>query len=306
MAAQFWFEWKCHGLVLPYVIGFIMALIMLLNLHAGGRNNDFELPITLGAFLAMPLVQANSLGTGAGRFRPVGVTNKKPITFMAIRPMRSGDMVAAKLLVLSASALLTWSIVLAGTGLWIVASQNTSNVARLVRAYLTSHSAAQGAALLVLMGMLLPIWTWKHLSDGIAFSISGRRWLEATYAFLSAGIIMGLAAVVLRLMGHPDEAERVFRVLPWLIGGAAVAKSAAAIAAFGVALRRGLVPWTFLWSSLGGWAAVTLCAFAATQLALPSRPLAVSRSCVFLGCATLAPLARFPLATLALDWNRHR
>jgi hypothetical protein len=305
-AAQFWFEWKCHGLNLPVVVGVLLVVIVLMTLHAGSRNNEFVLPLMLGTFLGMPIIQAGSAGIGSGRFTPIVVKTPAFITFSATRPMRSGDLVAAKLRMVLANVLVTWLVTLAALGLWIVASGNTGNVARLARSYNARHGAGEVLELFLLAAVLLPAWTWKHASDDLALSITGRRWLEGVCAFITTGTILALIAAVLRFMLHPEELAWFLSILPWVVISAAVAKGLVAIASYSVALGRRLIAWSSLWKALAAWFAFACGALAMVQLIVPGGMVPVSRPILFLGMATLAPLARYPLATLALEWNRHR
>jgi hypothetical protein len=305
-AAQFWYEWKCHGMNLPCVVSLIMVLITLMKLHAGSRNNEFVLPIILTSFLMMPIVQSASIGTGVGRFKPMWVRSRGFNTFVAIRPMTSGDVVAAKFRMLLASVLLTWVIVLAGTALWIVATGNTQNLSWMVRSYRAQHPAREAVALLIAAIVLLPAWTWKHAGDGLAPSITGRRWMEGIFAFLTIGTILTLIAGALRFVIHPEELKWFLGIVPALVISAAVIKSVVAIVSYSLALKRGLIDWPFLLRAVAGTLVSVLFAIALLQLSLPSGVVPIPRPILLLGIVTLIPLGRFPLATLAMEWNRHR
>jgi hypothetical protein len=305
-AAQRWYEWRCHGQVLPLVVAFVLVVITLIKLHAGSRNNEFVLPIILATFLGMPIIQASCVSTGLGRFTPLWIKRREFITFAATRPIPSGELVSAKLRMMLPSVLLTWLIVLPGLGLWIVASGNSSNVAWMVRKYVAQHGTAQALALSVLGLVFLPAWTWKQATDGLAASITGRSWIEGCYAFVASGTILGLIAAGLRFVTHPDELAWFLRVLPRLVTAAAVTKGVVTGASFWWALGRRYIAWHGLLISLGTWAAFTSGGIAMLALSLPQTPLPVGRPVLFLAVATFAPLARYPLATLAADWNRHR
>jgi hypothetical protein len=51
---------------------------------------------------------------------------------------------------------------------------------------------------------------------------------------------------------------------------------------------------------------LTGCGIAMAVLVGPTSAVPLSWPVIALGVATLVPLVRFPLAMLALDWNRHR
>jgi hypothetical protein len=107
------------------------------------------------------------------------------------------------------------------------------------------------------------------------------------------------------LKDHPDKLPRVLAIAPWVVIMVAVLKAIIAAAAFRTAKCRRLIAWPACLSILAFWAALT--GLAVTLVVLLEPPTAlVSRPALFLGIATYIPLARFPLATLAFDWNRHR
>jgi hypothetical protein len=94
--------------------------------------------------------------------------------------------------------------------------------------------------------------------------------------------------------------------IPWLVAGAAVVKGIVAIETFRLALRLRLLDRRASWCAVGVWLALTACAVGMATLLLPMENLTVPMPILFLGIATLMPLVRYPLATLALEWNRHR
>ena len=99
--AQFWYEWKCHGLVLPGTVGLVLLMIMFVIMHPLVRAprpfNPIVVPILVIVWIIMPIVMASSAGPGIGRLAPMfRVKSGRFLTFVAIRPMTSGRLVAAK------------------------------------------------------------------------------------------------------------------------------------------------------------------------------------------------------------------
>jgi hypothetical protein len=70
-------------------------------------------------------------------------------------------------------------------------------------------------------------------------------------------------------------------------------------------MRQKLIGWPAFWRFLTIWAAFTAAAIALGLLIQPPASL-MSKPSLVLGAATLVPLIRFPLSTIAVDWNRHR
>ena len=87
---------------------------------------------------------------------------------------------------------------------------------------------------------------------------------------------------------------------------AAILKGAVAIVTFWAALRGGLIAWSTVGGVLVIWLALWACAFACVLLVSSTTPPAVLKPIMLLGILAFMPLSRFAVATLALDWNRHR
>jgi hypothetical protein len=305
-AAQFWYEWGCHGWNLPGFVGVVLMLIGGMTMIVRHRADSIVDPVILGTFLGIPVIFAAALGTGLGRLRPFWINSWGFITFIAVRPMTSGALVTAKFRMAMASVLLTWAITLVLTSVWFVASGDVFRVSEWVTVFLRTHSGGQGVAILGLGAILLPALTWKYLTGGVAAVITGRRWLVdgATYLFL--GLLFGLTAAGVRLAEHPEDRARLFSAIPWLVAAAAVIKGTIAIVTIRSALRRQLIDWPTLWRVLSLWLAFTACAGGLTILVLPDVTVPVSKPVILLGVAAFMPLVRYPLSTLALEWNRHR
>ncbi len=100
---------------------------------------------------------------------------------------------------------------------------------------------------------------------------------------------------------------RFYTIVPWLVVAIAAVKATTATIAFRAALEQGLLSWQNLGGILALWLFITGCGIALAAMLAPVLPISpVPWPFVGVGIATLVPLARFPLATLALEWNRHR
>jgi hypothetical protein len=102
------------------------------------------------------------------------------------------------------------------------------------------------------------------------------------------------------------ELGRVYALIPFLVVGIVLVKGILALAGFHAALERGLMSWRNVAGVLSFWVTLTACGISLAILIGPISYVPVSLPILALGVASLVPLARFPLATLALDWNRHR
>ena len=97
----------------------------------------------VGLLLGLPVVLAGAVGPGLGRFKPIWIKDRGVITFVAIRPLTSGQIVFAKFLMAARSALLTWVISLVLVLLWILLSGNLDRAMKLARDFWTCTPATR-------------------------------------------------------------------------------------------------------------------------------------------------------------------
>jgi hypothetical protein len=305
-AAQFWYEWDCHGWSLPGLTGFNLMLYAGLWLLASRRADSLALPFFLGAFVSLPIVFAGAVGGGLGRLRPPWMMLRGFGAFVAIRPMTSGALVAAKFRVALASVLLTWAITAVTLTVCLVATGNILRSSEVIAGLLSAKPGWRAPAILVMALVLLPALTWKHLTDTVALVITGRKWLADGSVFVSAGVLLGLTAVIIWFAQHREYLPRLIGAMPWVVACAGVLKGTLAVAVYRSALRHRLMNWPAFWSILGVWLALTVVGAGMAVLCLSAGTLPVSRLTLVVGIATYMPLVRYPSSILALEWNRHR
>jgi hypothetical protein len=303
--AQFWYEWHCHGAaVLIYLCG-LMLSIWIVVIAAGKPIEGPLFPFILGLLLAVPSITIGSIGPGIGRFRPFWVENRPNITFMAVRPMESGAFVAAKMRLALVTVVLSWVYILVGTAVCIVLSGSLPAAISTWRQVVSLYPDGRAPLICGLACILMPAITWRLMTDGFAFVLTGRKWIADGAVWLYLAVLIGLVSGGLWLGNHRDQLPRTLAIAPWLVAFGALLKAFAATATFRLTLRRRLIGWPTFWRILASWSALTGLAVALVILLDPPAALA-SKPALFLGIATFVPLVRFPLATLAFDWNRHR
>jgi hypothetical protein len=120
-----------------------------------------------------------------------------------------------------------------------------------------------------------------------------------------AVIVVGTAAG-LWLPFHPEDRVHILAAFPWLVASPSILKVLVTSWAFRAAIRRGLIGGRSLFGIMALWLALVASAVGLAALTLPAWLAAETRVAAMVGIATFVPLARFALAPLALDWNRHR
>jgi hypothetical protein len=134
--------------------------------------------------------------------------------------------------------------------------------------------------------------------------LTGRKWVETTIAFGTAGLVFVSIGSGFWIGFHPELHAAALAAVPWLMGLLlAIKLAAAAFVVYGLLHLRlttavGAALMTATWLAM----VVSLCALA---LALLPPEFAPARK-VIPGIALLIPFARLVAAPLALQWNRHR
>jgi hypothetical protein len=306
-AAQTWYEWNCHGQSVPRYIGIVLLMIVGALLIVRGQDLLW-LPPILGLLLGMPVVMAGAAGPALVRFKPMWIKNQNVMSFVAIRPLSSSQIVRAKFVMAAWSALLTWVISLILSLLWILLSGNLDRMFKLAGDILRTYSAQRALVIVALGTVVLFTLVWKQMTDGFAAGLAGRPWIEAAPALIfTAGVII-LTWGGLWIVNHPAWLSSLFIVISICLVLGAVIKGAMAIVAFRLVLHRQLMTGRAVTGILGLWLVLTGCGVGLAILLMPTAAPSVPLSWPALvsGIGLFVPLVRFPVATLAVEWNRHR
>jgi hypothetical protein len=303
--AQVWYESRCHGLMIKGTMYCVLCSIFLMYLPVP-KGKTLATYIALGSMLGMPFLMSNSSGATLGRMRPGWSRQRGFITFQAMRPILTGDMIDAKYRMIARSVAEIWLIDLAMTAALVLVKGLTGDVALLFRSFMAAYPGGRWAAILGLVVVLAPVLTWKQLTDSLVPGLTGRRWLADGSVFVSLVFLLGLISAGLWLVEHPSALNRLLPALIWLMAIFVVVKLVLAILAFRLAVHRGLLSPRSISRIAAIWAMTALATTALVHLLLPATGLSVARPVALLGSLSLLPLGRFALAPLALDWNRHR
>ncbi len=303
--AQFWYEWYCHGRVVLVFLG--SEMIMVWGVVLSGRRpiGASLLPLILGLLLLTPSLVVGAVGPMIGRFRPFWVDQRRFNTFMTVRPITSGELIAAKLRMALLIVLASWLFILSGTSACILLSRSLSGAVTVWNRFAAQYPGIRAPAICLLAGVLVPALMYRMLTDGLPLALTGRKWIADGAAFCYALVLVTLASGGAWLAEHPGQLRRLIEIAPWLAAFGAILKGAIATVAFRSALCRTLISWSAFWRTLAMWSGLTAAAIALVLLLDPPASL-VSKPSLMLGAATFVPLVRFPLASIALDWNRHR
>jgi hypothetical protein len=304
--AQVWYEWNCHGLMLNGFVcgGFFVIWCILVGTGRHGDPHWFATIIVIFTIMVPTFIAASA--ASFGRFRPFWSRSRDLNSFVPTRPTTTLRLVTAKFRMGAASVLVSWTWAVALTAIWIFISGNQDNAAVMIREFFSRYPGARGVAIMLLSCGLLPALSWRFMTWTVAPTLAGRRWVDQAAIGVYLTAIFGLAGSGFWLSNHPEHLAALYSALPWLVASVALLKGGTAVAAFRAALRQGLFSWRNVVVVLGVWSFITCCGIAWAVLVGPSSAVPESSPVLALAVASFVPLARFPLATLALDWNRHR
>lgn len=303
--AQLWSEWRCHGMLLPAFVAGILLAPLVMGLFVDTMTDQISSLGSLAATSCIPMLVAGSVGLNLARMGPIWDKAGASIAFAATRPMTSGGLVAAKFRMAARSTLLSLALVAAATAALLAVAGDAHTLMGSGRSFLARHPGWEAAAILAAAAVTLPALTWRQLTDSLVPGLTGRPWITTLAGFGFVTKLLGLIGGWLWTQAHPEHLSRSLAALPGLVVAALALKGSLVTWAFRTALRRGLIDGADLRRLLAGWLVLVACAVGLGALLLPPG-LPVPRPVALLGLATMVPLARFALAPLALDWDRHR
>jgi hypothetical protein len=305
-AAQFWFEWRTSGIVLPALVaGVLLVFITPLSLVLGTGGDTLRLVL---ATLLTPVILAI----------PVGMAFSKPTfssddlslpAFIATRPVAADAIVATKIKVALFSAALSWVLVLAFLFIWLPTWANRDGLGRLAMQWWAFHAqsvwAVYGtAALVVMAGWFL---TWRSLVSRLWSGLYGSRTIfVASVALMVVAVIAAMAFDADRFPGwmfkHPSRLTPVL----WIAAAAVIAKYWLAAYVW----RR--VPARYLRAYLLVWfpgtlsvVALALVLWNVSRIYVPMDVYQFQGLLMMLALLAL-PLVRVGLTPACLSHNRHR
>jgi hypothetical protein len=312
-AAQFWFEWRRSGTLLPFCVGGLL-LFVIAPISWSLQNDQAALLRIWIVVVAMPIVLALPIGKGFSKPDFWSSDLALP-SFTAVRPLATVDLVTVKMKVAALSVLAAWSLVIPFVTLWFPLSSDALESSGLwafvVRLY--EGQAYQAYVALILTILAAFLLTWRFLVAGLWIGLSGNRMMFAASAipYGFAPIFIGIA--IFLVFGKRDPISNWARDSldrPDLLIGigafAILAKFCLSWLAWRKIEMRSVRRYLFFW--VGGTVCLTgfaILLWIGFRNLLPGDP-SLWRIVLVLAAILFIPLARPGLAPLFLDRNRHR
>jgi hypothetical protein len=224
-AAQFWFEWRCSGFVLPVLLGGVLVAVIAPFSWFARDDASGSLRLLLGT-LATPIILAIPVGMAFAR--PTFWSEDLSVpAFVAIRPLTDEQIVAIKMKVAAVSVAMTWLLVVCFVGLWLSVWGNVDALSQLAIQWWAFHehsvfSVYGTLALILIAGAVL---TWRFLVIRLWSGLSGSRPLfmasvMSVVLVVIAGLVFSAARLPGWVLGDPARMAGVV----WLMSLAVAAK----------------------------------------------------------------------------------
>jgi hypothetical protein len=309
-SAQFWFEWRRSGSVLPVLVGSILIFVITPISWAVRDNGPDSLRILVTVFV-LPILLA--LAVGKAFSKPDYWSKELSLPgFISVRPLSSADIVAAKLKVAALSTVVAWSINL-GFLLLLPRWANLDSLT-MIRATLWSihgHRIFPQYAIAVLVLFTGVLLTWRFLVDGLWLGLSGNTKVFALSA-LPYVIVPLLVVPTLMIQRQPilswiqQDLRRGLPVIVWTTAAAVVAKFWLAAFSWGKGAPRTVRRYLPVWLACTLWLAALAFLLADALGSIVPVDAYRLRTLLILISMQVMPLGRLGLAPGFLERNRHR
>jgi hypothetical protein len=302
--AQFWFEWRRTGVLLPLSTAFVLLLVIT-PISWRFRSDPVIAMRALYWIVGAPLVLAFAIGKGFAK--PEFSSNNLWFpAFLGARPLTSEVFVNAKLKVAAVSAIISWALVLAYLAFWLPYCAKD----RLLQESFFEFRVFYPRSWVVILVLFVPAvitLTWRFMVSGLWLGLCGRRlyyfgsicvqFVIPVAAAITAAICSDLIDRTIKK--HPDTAALMtMQALGWTLAVLVIIK--VWFAAFSWSRNPPSTARKYLLIS----AAATLCFLALAVLLRPPMDEYRKAHYYILAALLLFPLARIGAAPILLAKNR--
>jgi hypothetical protein len=313
-SAQFWFEWKRGGHVLPALVAALLGLVMV----PSSWNNRADASSTLyilTAVLLMPLLFAALVGKAFSKVDFWSGDVAMPGS-AAVRPMTASEMVAVKVRVAALAAGLSWGLVALFLIVWLSFWANTTILSRISLAAATTFDISTGAecAVVVLVLASLTVLTWKLMVAGLWLGLAGSRLVFALTSlpyvilpfFAMAFVISFFQRQQTTLQWIQSGLQHWTPTLEWVAAAGLIAKLAMMVYTIRRMTRAHVLQYTAFWMTGVAclWTTVLLITGALNKVHAPVPP--GLKPLLIMSAILMVPIGRFEIAAFSLSRNRHR
>src|ERR1051325_3980425 len=285
--AQLWMESRANAAIsmLALGAGLVLACAGLVRIAA---HDHFGALASAWVFLSGSLFTLWGLTSGVLSARDANSKSLAVSSFLATRPVTSGELAWVKIKLAGRLTLAGWLGYIIGLSFWFALFGGSD-----------FPFVRQEGALVPFTGFVALVVVWC-LVGALPLWLTGRIPSPAWAGLLLLVFLIGMGQVLQFL----DKHVGLTVALPWLFGFALAAKIVVAAWSFRESARRRLLPPRLVEGYLFCWSLGTICCLAIAFVLCQGTP--VELRLALPGAALLVPLARVGLAPLALAHGRHR
>jgi hypothetical protein len=317
--AQLWFEWKRNGSYAAAMIVGVVAILLLttllslfsktidLNVRPRGQLSPAEyltlvssspigvLVLHIAVMVLVPMVMGSMLSHTLGQSEFFNTSRGMMLPFLAIRPISSTRIVAAKLKCATIVAACVWVSVLIAITCAICFTDARN---------LLSWPSPRGLCFGAIAAAGLYIAFWCRLTDAMILGLFGRRWLQVTLGCLTLLLWVALTQLGRYLYYHPADLARLRRAFPLIAGAMIILKLVAAIWVARASVRKRLVAPGTLACGYLIWFLTVIVGVLTIRHYIPHNLLSLTTMILLVMLAL--PLVHIAASPLALNASRHR
>ena len=305
-AAQFWFEWRRAGFLLPVCVAFAL-IVVVAPLSWKFRTDPRFTVVTLCWVAGIPALLGFIIGKGFVR-PDIASANLSVPPFLAVRPLSAVEFVAAKLKVAAVSVVIAWIPVVVFVTLWLSLWADTAQLNRLLFEFRMFYPHSW-RAIIVLYFFGCVVLTWRCMVGGLWLGLSGKR----LYYFGSMGLQVVVPSLVLlacaiwsddidrELQRNPELGKSIaLEVIGWTLALLVIGKLWFAAQSWSKINPRRTRQYVLL------WAGATVCFVGLAILSRPPFDVYRQAHVNLLIALWLVPFARLGAAPQFLEQNRAR
>jgi MFS family permease len=170
--AQFWYEWRRAGFLLPVCVAFALVVVVAPLTWKFRTEPKFTVQ-TLIWIVALPIILGFIIGKGFIKADAVSASLSIP-PFLAVRPMSAAELVSAKLRVAAVSVVIAWATVILFVALWLPLWADNSLLLNRVLFELQQFYPHSWRAIIVFYFLGLVVLTWRCMVNGLWLGLSGK------------------------------------------------------------------------------------------------------------------------------------
>lgn len=303
--AQFWFEWRRVGWLLPHCI--LLVITFAFPISWFKRGDPVFVDYLLSWLLLAPLVLSAIVGKGFVKCEFWSANFGLP-NFIAVRPLSAVEYVGAKLKVAAASVTVAWLLLLGFLLLWLSLWADATELKVSLFLYRERHPHSWLAiGILYFVGLM--ILSWRLMVGGLWIGLRGHRDFYMAWSTVQILVpALGLLAAGI----WSDWIDSECQTNPVLMHSLAINSlgwclSALVIAKYWLAARTWAgVELNFTRRYLVFWAGGLACLLALALLASPFYDVYRLKHLYLLTALLGFPLARCGLAPRSFAKNRYR